>query len=110
MRQKLEVLESLKDKSSSESALNEIENIDLDLLSVTQLTMMEGEEEYARDTFEVKRVIKLMQSTKGEPVQKVITLRSSLNIEQNSGAHIVAYEWIQTKGMRYSGYQSQTRL
>ena len=58
-----------------------------------------------RDSFEVKRVIKMMQSAnEGKKASKVITLKSTLNIGQEKGAHIVAYEWIQTKGMRYTGY------
>ena len=88
---------------------SEIDPADLDRLSETQLRIMEAEKDYTRDTYDVKRVVKMMQgggiAKSGDQIQKVITLRSTLNIDQSHyGAQIVAYEWIQTKGLRYSGY------
>ena len=81
-------------------------------LGETQERIMESEGEHARSSFDVKKSIKMMQSAAKDTnsVQKVITLRSDMLIDQSRGAHIVAYEWIQTKGMRYTGYQSQSRL
>jgi hypothetical protein len=73
---------------------------------------MESEVEHARSSFDVKKSIKIIQNAAKDTntVQRVITLRSDIPIDQTRGAHVVAYEWIQTKGMRYSGYQSQSRL
>ena len=57
---------------------------------------MESEGEHVRSSFDVKKSIKVMQSNAKDTnsVQRVITLRSDMHIDQIKGAHIVSYEWI----------------
>jgi len=57
---------------------------------------MESELEHARSSFDVKKSIKMMQNAAKDTntVQRVITLRSDMPIDQTRGAHVVAYEWI----------------
>ena len=97
MRQKLELLESFKTKEQDKDHLGYDEHSNLlDKLSETQERIIENEVEHVRSSFDVKKSIKMMQNAAKDTntVQRVITLRSDLPIDQTRGAHVVAYEWI----------------
>jgi hypothetical protein len=64
---------------------------------------MESVEEHTRNTFEVKKTIKVMPQggKNAEKTGRVITIRSEHN---GIGQDIVAFDFLQTKGLRYQGY------
>ena len=91
MRQKLELL--VEASNEEDVSFNEDQAHVLSDLSETQQRILESEKEHAKNLFDVKKSVKVMQNAK-ENAQKVITLRSEMLIDQTRGGHIVAYEWI----------------